>query len=164
MLQILNNAEIDAQQKKESETQGAISDIQNSTENPVISGLAAHIRHCWEQAKRAKIIHEQQILKNMRQKQGIYEPQKLAAIRAMKSSEVFIKVTDVKCRHAKDWIAQHREGRERRARGRLQGQGDRVQFPHRQKTAGGPEGRIPEDQAESDRLSDHGTRRPQISS
>ena len=40
----------------------------------------------------------------MRQRKGIYEPEKLAAIKAMKSSEIFMKITDVKCRHAKNWI------------------------------------------------------------
>jgi hypothetical protein len=104
MLQVLSNADITAREEKEADTQLAIRDVTASTENPVVSGLAAHIRVCWEQAKRAKIIHEQQILKNLRQKEGIYEPQKLAAIRSMKSSEVFMKLTDRKCRDAKDWI------------------------------------------------------------
>jgi hypothetical protein len=104
MLQVLSNAELDAKKKKEADTQAAIRDVQAGTENSVVTGLASHIRTCWEQAKRAKIIHEQQILKNLRQKEGIYDPQKLAAIRSMKSSEVFMKLTDRKCRDAKDWI------------------------------------------------------------
>ena len=104
MLQVLSNADIENDRKKESDIQGAIRDVQGSVDNPTIGGLAGHIRFCWEQAKRAKIIHEQKILQNLRQKEGIYEPQKLAAIRSMKSSEVFMKLTDRKCRDAKDWI------------------------------------------------------------
>src|SRR5512139_345889 len=72
--------------------------------NPVVSSLAAYIRKCWEEAKQAKIPIERQILANMRQRKGEYESDRLAAIRSMKSSEVFMKITGVKCRHAKDWI------------------------------------------------------------
>ncbi len=104
MLQVLSNAEINERDKQEFQTQSAIRGIQTAGETPIVSALASHIRTCWEQAKRAKVLIETQILKNMRQKQGIYEATKLAAIRQMKSSEVFMKITDVKCRHAKDWI------------------------------------------------------------
>src|SRR5512139_4066808 len=104
MLRVLNNEQISRIEQKEAETAAAIQEVQTQVDNPVVTSLAAHIRKCWEEAKRAKMTVEQQILKNMRQKKGHYEPDKLAAIKAMKSSEVFIKVTDVKCRHAKDWI------------------------------------------------------------
>ena len=102
MLQLMTNAEIDQAQECEDQIQGAIREAQ--AQNPVITALAAHIRTCWEAAKRAKNQVQQQILKNMRQKQGIYDPEKLAAIKAMKSCEVFMKITDVKCPHAKHWI------------------------------------------------------------
>ncbi|HWU36234.1 MAG TPA: hypothetical protein VN203_01235, partial [Candidatus Acidoferrum sp.] len=104
MLRVLNNEQLNEMDQKETATKAAISEVQSQAENAVVSSLAAHIRKCWEEAKRAKIDVEQLILKNMRQKKGIYEPDKLAAIRAMKSSEIFMKITDVKCRHAKDWI------------------------------------------------------------
>ncbi len=104
MLQVISNAELMDRDRKESAIQEAVRDTQAQVENPIITGLAAYIRVCWEQAKRAKVDIETQILKNMRQKQGIYETSKLAAIRAMKSSEVFMKITGVKCRHAKDWV------------------------------------------------------------
>ncbi len=104
MLQVLNNEQLRKMEEKEASVQAAIREGQNEAQAPVISSLASHIRTCWEQAKRAKIEVEQQILKNMRQKKGFYEPDKLAAIKAMKSSEIFMKITDVKCRHAKDWI------------------------------------------------------------
>ena len=101
MLRVLNNQQLSEIEQKETEVKAA---IQTEANNPVISSLSAYIRTCWESAKKAKLNIERDILKNMRQRKGEYEPQKLAAIRAMKSSEVFMKVTGVKCRHAKDWI------------------------------------------------------------
>jgi hypothetical protein len=103
MLRVLNNEQLNEIQNKEEETREAVRAIQTE-QDQVVSSLAAYIRKCWEAAKRAKLPVEQQILKNMRQRKGEYEPQKLAAIRAMKSSDVFMLITDVKCRNAKDWI------------------------------------------------------------
>lgn len=103
MLRVLNNEQLNEIDKKEAEVKAAIQ-AESQANNEVISNLASYIRKCWDEAKQAKIDVERQILKNMRQRKGEYEPEKLAAIKAMKSSDVFLKLTDVKCRNAKDWI------------------------------------------------------------
>ena len=102
MLRVLNNQQLRRSRKKRPRSRPRSK--RNPGRNLVVSSLAAYIRKCWESAKRAKIPIERQILKNMRQRKGEYETEKLAAIKAMKSSEVFMKVTGVKCRHAKDWV------------------------------------------------------------
>jgi len=101
ILRVLNNEQLQEIEKKEAEVKAAIQ-TESQAGNLVVSSLAAYIRKCWEAAKRAKIPIERQILRNMRQRKGEYETEKLAAIKAMKSSDVFMKVTGVKCRHAKD--------------------------------------------------------------
>ncbi len=103
MLRVLNNEQLKEIEKKETEIKAAIQ-TESQGNNQVVSSLAGYIRKCWEDAKRAKIDIERQILANMRQRKGEYEPEKLAAIKAMKSSDVFMKITGVKCRNAKDWI------------------------------------------------------------
>ena len=103
MLRVLNNQQLGEIEKKEAEVKAAIQ-TESQANNPVVSSLAAYVRKCWESAKQAKIPIERQILRNMRQRRGEYEPEKLAAIKAMKSSDVFMKITGVKCRYAKDWI------------------------------------------------------------
>lgn len=76
---------------------------QPSPTAPPLVGLAAYLTTLWEEAKRAKRRVEEQILKNMRQVNGQYEPDKLAAIRTMGGSEIFYMLTATKCRAAKAW-------------------------------------------------------------
>jgi len=70
----------------------------------VVSSLAAHIRRRWEDAKRAKQQIEPKMLEALRQRVGEYPPEKLAEIRKMGGSEVFVRLTDTKCAAASAWI------------------------------------------------------------
>lgn len=74
------------------------------TDSPFISSLAGHIESCWQKARRAKEPIERQMMKNLRQRNGIYEADKLAAIRQMGGSEVYVLLTATKCRAAEAWI------------------------------------------------------------
>ena len=67
-------------------------------------GLSAHVMRCWREAKTAKYKVEQQMLKNLRQRRGEYDPDKLEAISKQGLSDVFLKLTDTKCRGAESWI------------------------------------------------------------
>lgn len=69
-----------------------------------VTGLASHIDRCWSDAKQAKQPVEQQMLKSLRQRNGVYEAEKMAAIQKMGGSEVFIMLTSTKCRAAEAWI------------------------------------------------------------
>jgi hypothetical protein len=71
---------------------------------PVLSGLAAHVRKCWESARDAKQPIERQMLKGLRQRTGQYEPDKLAEIRKTGGSEIFMTLTETKCRGAESWL------------------------------------------------------------
>ena len=71
---------------------------------PLISSLAAYVRSCWEPARTAKMPIEERMLKAKRQRNGEYEPDKLAAIRASGGAEVFMPITEVKCRASESWI------------------------------------------------------------
>lgn len=71
---------------------------------PVVSAIAAHIKARWEDAKRAKADIEEKMLRALRQRVGEYESSKLAEIRKMGGSEVFVRLTDLKCSAAAAWI------------------------------------------------------------
>lgn len=73
-------------------------------QEPVITGLVAHVRRCWEAARDAKQPIERDMLKALRQRKGEYEPDKLADIRAAGGSEIFMMVTETKCRGAESWL------------------------------------------------------------
>lgn len=70
----------------------------------VSSSLAVYIDQCWADAKEAKVTVEAQMLKNMRQRAGEYEQDRLLAISAMGGSAVYVLLTATKCRAAIAWL------------------------------------------------------------
>ena len=66
--------------------------------------LAGHIRSAWQLAKEAKRPIEEVMIRCLRQRNGIYEADKLAAIREMGGSEIYVLLTLAKCRAAEAWI------------------------------------------------------------
>lgn len=70
----------------------------------VESSLSAHVRRQWERAVQAKNQVELRMLRNLRQRNGEYDPDKLAAIKKQGGSEIFMMLTAIKCRAAKSWI------------------------------------------------------------
>ena len=70
----------------------------------VIQGLASHVRSRWTLAKDAKDDIEERMLQCLRQRNGQYDPDKLADIKRSGGSEIFIQLTSVKCRAATSWL------------------------------------------------------------
>lgn len=77
-----------------------------ATQNqPLVTGIAAHIRTCWIAARTAKQqTVEPRMLQNIRARRGEYDPEKLADIRKQGGSEVYAMLTSVKCRAAASWL------------------------------------------------------------
>lgn len=73
-------------------------------EEAVETELAAYVRRCWEEAKRAKQPIEQRILQNLRQRNGEYDPGQLEKIKQAGQEPVYMMLTSIKCRAAKAWI------------------------------------------------------------
>jgi len=98
-LRVVPNNEIERQERAAIEA--AVSERQNQ---PVILGLASYLRRCWDVAQMAKKPIEYEMLRAMRQRNGEYEADKLQQIRAQGGSEVYMLVTEVKCRAAESWL------------------------------------------------------------
>ena len=79
-------------------------ELQARQNNPVILGLASYLRTCWDAARIAKDPINDLMLKALRQRNGEYEPDKLNAIRSQGGSEVYMMLTEVKCRAAESWL------------------------------------------------------------
>ena len=75
---------------------------QNS--QPVVQGLAAHVSKRWQVARLAKRNLEERMLQCLRQRNGEYDPEKLAEIQAQGGSEIYIQLSSVKCRAATSWL------------------------------------------------------------
>ncbi len=98
-LRVVGNDEL-VRQEKEAIDQA----LQERQSQPMILGLTAYIRTCWDAARIAKKPIEHKMLKAMRQRAGEYEPDKLSAIARQGGSEIFMGITEVKCRAAESWV------------------------------------------------------------
>lgn len=98
-LRVVNNAELARQEQEASDR--ALAERQNQ---PVMLGLAAYLRACWDVAQMAKKPIEQEMLRALRQRNGEYEADKLKAIRDQGGSEIYMMITEVKCRAAESWL------------------------------------------------------------
>ncbi len=78
-------------------------DIKNAPESLKLD-LIAHVRKAWERAQKEKMPFQQQMIKNLNQRAGEYESDKLADIRQMGGSEIYMKITDTKCRSLIAWV------------------------------------------------------------
>tara|TARA_R110000772_G_scaffold3256_1_gene11746 strand:+ start:2160 stop:4328 length:2169 start_codon:yes stop_codon:yes gene_type:complete len=66
--------------------------------------LSSYVRSCWDEAKVAKAVITERLLKCERQRRGEYDPERLADINRVGGSDIFMMLTDVKCRAAESWI------------------------------------------------------------
>jgi len=98
-LRVVSNSEMLQQEKEISDR--ALQERQNQ---PVILGLTGYLRQCWDVARLAKRPIETIMLDAMRQRNGEYEPSKLAQITKQGGSEIFMMITEVKCRAAESWL------------------------------------------------------------
>lgn len=98
-LRVVTNSELAKQEKELVDAE-----LQARQNQPVILGLTEYLKECWEAARIAKRPIETKMLKAMRQRNGEYDPEKLRAIREQGGSEVFMMITDVKCRAAESWL------------------------------------------------------------
>jgi len=90
-MRLVGNEELDAMAVKPEPT-------------PQLTNLAAHMQTLWEAAKYAKNFVEKEMLMDYRQRQGIYEPEKMAEINEQGGSEIYIMLTSIKCAALEAWI------------------------------------------------------------
>ena len=98
-LRVVSNAELEKQEQEAA--QKALQERQNQA---MVLGLAQHIRMCWDAAKIAKKPIEDKMFMAMRQRNGEYEADKLSQIRQQGGSEIYMMITEVKCRAAESWL------------------------------------------------------------
>lgn len=100
LMMVRSNSQLDAEEAQRLDALAAAT----RQAQPIITGLGAHVRRCWESARDAKQPIERKMLKALRQRRGEYEPDKLAEIRKTAGSEIFMMITETKCRGAESWL------------------------------------------------------------
>jgi len=86
---------------EEAASNRALEDRQNTD---LILGLTSYLRQCWDAARIAKKPIEDIMLRALRQRAGQYEADKLRQIQGQGGSEVYMMLTEVKCRGAESWL------------------------------------------------------------
>lgn len=71
---------------------------------PLMVGLAAHVHRRWETARDARRELQERMLSCVRQRNGEYDPDVRADIEMQGGSDIFIRLTSVKCRGATSWL------------------------------------------------------------
>ena len=99
LLRVVDNATMMREERELAEK--ALAERQNQ---PMILGLVSHLRACWDVAQQAKKPIENIMLKALRQRNGEYDADKLQQIRAQGGSEIYMMITEVKCRAAESWL------------------------------------------------------------
>jgi len=87
----------------ETDQETSLQEAEKSLEEAKFS-LVDDIMAKWGAAKEAKVEVELQMLKNVRQRRGEYDPEKLAEIKSVEQPEIFLNVTDTKCYNGIAWI------------------------------------------------------------
>lgn len=99
ILRVVSNDELVRREKEAAERE-----LEARQNAPLILGITDYLRQCWDAARIAKRPIQQKMLQAMRQRNGEYEADKLAAIKKQGGSEVYMMITEVKCRAAESWL------------------------------------------------------------
>ena len=97
LVRFVGNEEIEAT----ADAKRAAEKEQNSVLN---LGLSAHVRKKWDRAKINKWTVEEKLLVSKRQRKGKYNPEDLTQIEKFGGSNIFMMITNVKCRAIESWV------------------------------------------------------------
>lgn len=86
------------------EADQAADNASDNLSDQVISSISGHINTCFQNAESAKSHLIKRLLTCERQRKGEYEPELLNQIKSMGAQEIFMMLTDIKCRAADAWI------------------------------------------------------------
>jgi len=99
ILRVVDNETLDREEQERIDRE-----LQARQNDPLILGLVGHLKACWDAARIAKKPIEHIMLRAMRQRNGEYEADKLNQIRQQGGSEIYMMITEVKCRAAESWL------------------------------------------------------------
>ena len=99
ILRVVGNDELVRAEREQAER-----DLAARQTAPIMLGITAYLKQCWDAARIARDPITEIMLRAMRQRNGEYEADKLKAIREQGGSEVYMMVTEVKCRAAESWL------------------------------------------------------------
>ena len=100
VLRVVDNATLVEEEKKAALEK----ELDERQSDPLFQGLLSYLRECWDAARMAKKPIEDIMLRAMRQRNGEYEADKLRNIQDQGGSDIYMMLTEVKCRAAESWL------------------------------------------------------------
>ena len=97
LVRFVGNEEIEAKE-------AAIRKAEQEQNSPLNLGLSSHLLKKWEKAKINKWSIEEKLLRSKRQRKGKYNPEDLAQIERFGGSNVYMMISNVKCRAIESWV------------------------------------------------------------
>ena len=99
MLRVVSNDELVKAEKEQLHRE-----MEDRQQSELVLGLVAYVKSCWNPARIAKKPIENIMLRALRQRNGQYEADKLQQIKGQGGSQVYMMLTEVKCRGAESWL------------------------------------------------------------
>ena len=100
LIRRITNAEIE----EKSQAEESQREFEARQSQPVISNLAGHVRSAFTAAVTARSTITQRMLQCLRQREGIYESDIQELIRQSNGTNIYMMITDVKCRALESWL------------------------------------------------------------
>ena len=100
LLRVVSNTQLDEFEAQEASK----ADAENEQHEPLLQGIAAHVRKCWDSARDNKAEVDTRLLAAQEARLGKYSRTKLSQIQATGGSEEYARVTANKCRVAEAWL------------------------------------------------------------
>ncbi len=106
MLIVKSNEEVQQERQEDSEKRAELArDPFEASFGGPEAELANKVRSCWEEAKSYRRNYSNRFKDCLLRRKGQYSDEKLAKIKAARSSTIFIRLTSSKCKAAKTWLA-----------------------------------------------------------
>lgn len=100
LMRVVPNSVLIEQENRTAMLNDAIADQQQ----PFVLGLATYIKKCYDAAKWDRELVNDRMLKSLRQRLGQYDPDMLKELEAQGGNQVYILLTQTKCRGAEAWM------------------------------------------------------------
>jgi len=100
LLRVVSNQTLDREEQSRAQMQQARQD----QSIPFLLGISEYIRKCYDAAKWDRTKLDDRMLKSFRQRLGQYDPEMLAVLQEQGGNQVFMLLTQTKCRGAEAWM------------------------------------------------------------
>lgn len=102
LVPVMSNSQLDDLEEQAAQAEKDAAEARQN--DPVVLGLAAHVKKCWQMAVIAKQPYQRAMIRALNQRRGVYEPEILQQIQEQGGTKIFMMLTDEKCVGCEAWL------------------------------------------------------------